>query len=121
VTLATWAGVLALGGIGALGRFIVDARVVAAAGRAFPLGTLTINVSGSFVLGVLAGATLDDDAHVLAGAATIGSFTTFSTWMYETQRLLEDGQTRSAALNIGVSAALGLAAAALGRAIGGLL
>jgi CrcB protein len=121
MTAATWAGVLALGGFGALGRFLVDARVAAIAGRAFPLGTLTINLSGSFVLGAVVGATLHGNAYVLAGAATLGSYTTFSTWMYETQRLLEDGQTRTASLNIGVSVVLGLAAAAVGRAIGGAL
>jgi CrcB protein len=121
MTAATWAGVVILGGIGALGRFLVDARVAAVAGRTFPLGTLAINVSGSFVLGMLVGATIEANAYALAGTATLGSYTTFSTWMYETQRLLEDGQVRSAALNIAVSLGLGLAAAALGRAIGGLL
>jgi CrcB protein len=121
MTVAAWAGVVVLGGFGALGRFLVDARVAAIAGRAFPLGTLAINLSGSFVLGILVGATLEGNAYVLAGTATLGSYTTFSTWMYETQRLLEDGQVRGAALNVVVSVGLGLAAAALGRAIGELL
>ncbi|HET8755953.1 MAG TPA: fluoride efflux transporter CrcB [Solirubrobacteraceae bacterium] len=121
MTATTWAAVVLLGGIGALGRFLVDARVAAIAGRAFPLGTLAINLSGSFVLGILVGATLEGNGYVLAGTATIGSYTTFSTWMYETQRLTEDGQVRGAALNVGVSLGLGLAAAALGRAIGELL
>jgi CrcB protein len=121
MTAAAWAGVAGLGGVGALGRFFVDALVAASAGRTFPVGTLAINVSGSLVLGVLVGAAVHGDPYVLAGTATVGSYTTFSTWMYETQRLLEDGLAHRAALNVGISLALGLAAAAVGRAIGGLL
>jgi fluoride exporter len=67
---------------------------------------------------VLFGAEVRGNAYVLAGPATIGAYTTFSTWMYETQRLVEDDQLRSATMNIVMSLALGLAAAALGRVIG---
>lgn len=121
MTASTWVGVALVGGAGALARFLADARVAAIVGRTFPFGTLVINLSGSLVLGVLFGAALHGNAYVLAGTATIGSYTTFSTWMYETQRLVEDGQSRSAAMNIVASVALGLAAAALGRAIGDAL
>lgn len=121
MTVATWVGVAFLGGLGALLRFLVDGRVAGLAGRTFPFGTLAINVSGSLLLGVLLGAAVDDDAYVLAGTATLGSYTTFSTWMYESQRLVEDGQPRGAALNVAFSLGLGLAAAALGRVIGGQL
>lgn len=54
-----------------------------------------------------------------AGTATLGAYTTFSTWMFETQRLTEDGEARAALANVGVSLAAGLGAAAAGRAIGG--
>jgi fluoride exporter len=121
MSAATWIAVALLGGAGALARFLGDARVAAITGRTFPFGTLVINLSGSLVLGVLFGAAVQGDSYALAGTATIGSYTTFSTWMYETQRLVEDGEGRSAALNIVVSVTLGLAAAALGRAIGGAL
>jgi fluoride exporter len=121
VSTAAWAGVALLGGAGAVLRFLVDAGVAAATGRAFPFGTLLVNVSGSFALGALVGATVEGDAYALAGAATIGSYTTFSTWMYETQRLVEDGSAVGAALNVLISLALGLGAAAAGRGIGGQL
>jgi fluoride exporter len=55
---------------------------------------------------------------VLVGTATIGSYTTFSTWMLETQRLAEEGDLRNAVPNVLLSTVLGVAAAALGRAIG---
>ncbi len=115
---AVWIGVSFLGGIGAMGRFLLDVFVTSRASGGFPLGTLAVNVSGAFVLGLLAGATLDDSASLLAGTAAIGSYTTFSTWMLESQRLGEEGEVSSLAANIIVSGAVGVAAAALGRAIG---
>jgi len=118
VSLLAWIGVALLGGVGALLRFFLDGAVALRAGRDFPFGTLTVNISGALVLGVLAGVALTGDALVLAGTATIGSFTTFSTWMFETQRLLEEGEVRNAGRNVAVSLALGLGAAALGRVIG---
>ena len=58
---------------------------------------------------------LSGDALVIAGTAAIGSYTTFSTWMLETQRLAEDGEGRSGLANIVVSMGVGLAAAAAQR------
>jgi CrcB protein len=121
VSLATWLGVAVLGGAGAILRFVVDGQVAGVAGRTFPFGTLAINLSGSFALGALLGGSLTGDSYLLAGTATIGSYTTFSTWMYETQRLVEDDETRSAMANIVCSLALGLLAAAAGRWIGARL
>jgi CrcB protein len=80
-----------------------------------------VNVSGALVLGLLTGVALSGEASVLAGSATVGSYTTFSTWMLETHRLGEDGQLLAGALNVIASIAAGLAAAILGRAIGGAL
>ncbi len=115
-----WGGVALLGGAGALARFALDGAVGSRAGRAsgFPLGTLSVNVSGALLLGLLSGAALAGEALVLAGAATLGSYTTFSTWMLESQRLAEDADARGAALNVLLSLAVGLAAAALGHTIG---
>jgi fluoride exporter len=114
-----WIGVGILGGIGALGRFALDSLVSARFGREFPLGTLAVNVSGALVLGLLVGVSLDGDGYLLAGTAVLGSYTTFSTWMLETQRLGEDGEGGALVLNIALSVAVGLAAAELGRLIGG--
>ncbi|MGN6253413.1 MAG: fluoride efflux transporter CrcB [Solirubrobacterales bacterium] len=121
MSIAIWIGVAVLGGVGALGRFALDSAVSSRFGRDFPLGTLAVNVSGAFLLGLLVGASLHGDAYLLAGTAVLGSYTTFSTWMLETQRLGEDGETRWLALNVALSIAIGLAAAELGRSIGGLL
>jgi CrcB protein len=98
------------------GRWALAARL---RGRRFPLGTLVVNVSGATLLGLLAGLAVRGDALLLAGTAVLGSYTTFSTWMFETHRLAEDGQWAAGAANVVVSVAFGVAAAALGRWIGG--
>lgn len=115
----TWLGVAVLGGVGANARFLVHALVTARAGSELPLGTLVVNASGSLLLGVLAGVALSGDALVLAGTATLGSYTTFSTWMLETELLAGKGRRAVALLNVLVSMVLGVGAVALGRALGG--
>lgn len=121
MSVATWIGVAVLGGIGALARFLVDGTVASRLGRDFPFGTLVVNLSGALVLGVLAGATLGDDAYLLAGTAGVGAYTTFSTWMLESHRLVEDGEGIGAVANLALSLAAGLVAAAAGRTLGGSL
>ncbi len=114
-----WIGVALLGGGGALARFALDGTVGSRLARGgFPLGTLAVNTSGALLLGVLTGAALTGNALVLAGTATLGSYTTFSTWMLESQRLAEDAEGGGALLNIALSLAAGVGAAALGHAIG---
>jgi CrcB protein len=118
MTAWAWIGVALLGGVGAVARFVIDSRISARLSGDFPFGTLAINLSGALLLGLLAGLALTGDALVLAGTATLGSYTTFSTWMLETQRLVEDGAVRAATANALLSVVLGVAAAALGRCIG---
>jgi fluoride exporter len=118
VTLPVWIAVGLLGGVGALLRFFVDGVVAARAGRDFPLGTFVVNVSGAAILGLLVGLGVGGDRLLLAGTATIGSYTTFSTWMLESQRLAEDGELAAPAVNVLLSLGVGLGAAALGRLIG---
>jgi CrcB protein len=113
-----WLGVAAFGGLGANARFLVHTIVSARVGSELPLGTLVVNASGSLLLGLLAGVALSGDALVLAGAATLGSYTTFSTWMLETHLLAANGRRWAAVLNLVVSLALGIGAVALGRLIG---
>ena len=120
MSVLVWAGVMVIGGAGSVLRFYVDGIVTAASGRGFPYGTLVVNLSGAVVLGLLAGLALGGDAALLAGTAAVGSYTTFSTWMLETHRLVEDGERRRAIVNIGVSLLAGVLAAAAGRAIGTL-
>ena len=91
------------------------------AGRAFPWGTLAVNLSGAFALGLLVGAAVGGDALRLAGTGFLGAYTTFSTWMLETHRLAEDGRGRAALANVAVSLAAGLLFAWLGRELGATL
>jgi CrcB protein len=116
-----WVGVMLIGGAGSVLRFLADGLVASAADRDFPLGTLAVNVSGAVILGLITGLALGHSQALLAGTAAVGSYTTFSTWMLETQRLTEERQYRMAAVNVIVSLALGIAAAALGRLLGAQL
>ena len=113
-----WCAVAGVGGAGAIARFLLDGAIGARIGRPFPFGTLVINLSGAFLLGLLTGLNLTPDGLLIAGTATIGSYTTFSTWMLESQRLTEDGDARGAAVNLLLSLVLGVGMAALGRIIG---
>lgn len=113
--------VVACGGLGAVARFIVDGLTQARRATEFPVGTLVVNLSGSLVLGLLAGLGASHHAMLLIGTAAIGSYTTLSTWMLETHRPAEDGERGLAWWNIAVSLVTGLLAVALGRALGTLL
>jgi len=114
-TVLVWAGVMLIGGIGSVLRFVVDRAVARRLARPFPFGTLVVNISGAALLGLIAGLALNKDAALLSGTAFVGAYTTFSTWMLETQRLGEERQTWAAVANIVVSVALGMAAALLGQ------
>jgi fluoride exporter len=118
VTAWVWLGVAILGGGGALARFLIDGAIAQRVGRDFPFGTLIVNLSGAVILGFLTGVALQGTAFLLAGTATVGSYTTFSTWMLETHRLGEDGDPWPGVINVVVSIIAGVAAAALGRTIG---
>jgi CrcB protein len=114
---------VAVGGlIGAPTRFLVDRLVADHVETDFPLGTFLINVSGSFVLGLLTG--LDLAGHMplvvkaLVGTGFCGAYTTFSTWSYETVRLLQEGEYLEAFTNAILSVVVGLLAAGAGMALG---
>lgn len=121
MNLLLWLGVGLLGAVGVLVRFIVDSAVGSRVASDFPCGTLAVNGSGALILGFLAAVALPHNAYLLAGTATIGAYTTFSTWMLETHRLGEEGEAGLLLANILVSAVIGLVAVFLGREIGGLL
>ena len=118
ILLLTWSGVAVLGGVGATLRFKLDGLVQGRFDSEFPFGTLVVNGLGSFLLGLLIGLDITGSDMLIAGTATLGSFTTFSTWMLETERLTEDGEGGLALANIIGSVAIGLAAAGAGWAIG---
>jgi fluoride exporter len=116
-----WVGVVLAGGVGSVLRFLVDGAVARRVARPFPVGTLTVNITGAALLGLLGGLALSRHAALLADTAFIGAYTTFSTWMLETQRLGEERQLQYALANIVVSIVLGIAAALLGQWIAGRL
>ena len=118
MTLLLWCAIAVIGGAGSVLRFLVDGVVSTVTGRDFPFGTLIVNISGAIVLGFLAGLALSHDQALLAGTAAVGSYTTFSTWMLESERLAEERQHGKVIANIVVSLALGIAGAALGQLIG---
>jgi fluoride exporter len=99
-------------------RYVVDQAVQHRWPGAFPAGTLTVNLSGSLLLGLLTGLAahhgLSPQAITVLGTGLLGAYTTFSTFSYETVRLLEDGAVVEAALTVAGSLAFGLAAAAAG-------
>jgi len=115
---------IAIGGAGgAMTRFALDSWVSARVGSDFPWGTLLINVSGSFLLGLLFALTIERGvlspelrAPLMIGF--LGAYTTFSTWMLESWRLVEDGALLAAMLNLGGSVVLGMAAVICGLVIG---
>jgi CrcB protein len=107
---------------GAVARYVVDQVVTRRSARTFPAGTWIINITGSFVLGLLAGLAthhgLSADAVAIVGTGVCGGYTTFSTFSYETVRLMEEGSGLVALANLAGSLAAGLTAAALGLGIG---
>ncbi len=121
MTIALWAGVMLIGGLGSVARFMVDRAVARRAARSFPFGTLAVNISGAVLLGFISGLTLSPHVALLAGTAFVGAYTTFSTWMLETQRLTEERRIWPAVANLVVSVLLGVAAAMLGQWVAGLL
>jgi CrcB protein len=118
VTVAVWICVGLVSGAGAILRFTVHTAVQRRAGTVFPVGTLAVNVAGSLVLGLLHGLGATGDTILLLGTALLGSFTTFSTWMLETESLREGREGGMAVANVFISIALGLGAVALGWAVG---
>lgn len=120
MSLIAWVGFVAAGAAGAVVRSLVDDAVSARLGRSFPWGTLVINVTGSFVLGLITGLVLFHSfpatLKVIAGTGFCGAYTTFSTFTYETVRLFEDGSLDKAIRYAAGSLLLGTAAAAVGLA-----
>ncbi len=119
----TYALVAIFGAAGAVSRYWVDGRISDLTHGQFPWGTFAINVIGAFALGILVALTterllLSPNWRVALGIGFLGSFTTFSTYAYESVKLGEDGAVGLALVNSVGMVALGLLAAALGLALG---
>jgi CrcB protein len=111
------------GAAGAVTRYVVDGLVLARTGADFPWGTLAINLSGSFLLGLLFALAIEGDVlgQEVRGPLMIGflgAYTTFSTLMLESWRLWEDGATALAVANLVGSTVLGVVAVVAGLTVG---
>ena len=114
--------VFAGGGIGAAVRFALGTWIGQRWGRSFPLGTFVINVSGSFLIGLLmtlmAERFTENPAwRLLLVVGVLGGYTTFSSFEYETGKLVTDGEYMYATLNAVLSVIVGFAALKLGDMI----
>jgi CrcB protein len=111
-------GVTVAAGVGAVLRYVVDLLVQRRVRRNFPFGTLLVNLSGSFVLGLTTGlalhAGLATAPTLIIGTGFAGGYTTLSTWAWETVALAEARDVLEAGGNVALSFGAGLAAAAAG-------
>lgn len=115
---------IGLGGFaGAISRYLVDGVVSDRTGGAFPWGTLAVNATGSFVLGLLFAMTaeraiLPAEIRGPVMIGFIGAYTTFSTYMLESWTLIESGSWGPAFANLGGSVVVGLLAVTAGLVVG---
>ncbi|MCI4627072.1 MAG: fluoride efflux transporter CrcB [Candidatus Magnetoovum sp. WYHC-5] len=115
--------IIGVGGfIGAITRYALATWIGQNWGRSFPLGTFIINVSGSFLIGLIMSLLTDKFTanpywRLLLVVGFLGAYTTFSTFEYETGTLLKDGELLYAALNVVLSVLAGFIALKMGEII----
>jgi len=119
-----WIGLA--GVFGTLARYGLSGAAQRACGSSFPCGTLTVNVLGCFIFGLIW--VLSEDRLLISGEVRtviligfMGAFTTFSSFAFETAQLIRDAQWVSAAANIFVQNTVGIAGLFLGMAAGRML
>lgn len=120
------AGAVGLAGaLGALARYVIGRLVATKMGARFPWGTLLINVSGAFFIGVCLGLTgrkiISSQTQTILATGFLGGYTTFSTMSWEGVQLYRQGELRQSVYYLLGNVGPGLLAAALGLALGGLL
>lgn len=120
----TYLGVAIAGAVGAVVRYLADRAVQQTRYTVFPFGTLLVNVTGSFLAGVVLGLALyhglSSTTAVVIGIGFLGSYTTLSTFSFESVRLLESGAAPLGLANVVGSVVAGLLAAGAGLALGAL-
>jgi CrcB protein len=109
--------------VGGVSRYLLGGLIQRYAGGTFPLGTLVINVTGSFLLGLLYryaadSAAITPEVRAMLTIGLCGGYTTFSTFSYETVRLIEDGEGLRALAYVALSLALAIGGTVLGIAAG---
>lgn len=107
--------------VGGVARYLMSGALQTGTRGAFPVGTLAVNILGSFILGAVAryattNPAISPEMRVLLGAGFCGGFTTFSTFSVETLELMQAGDYSRALGYVGVSVVASLAAAAMGMA-----
>ena len=118
---------VALGGLlGSVGRYWLAGAVQRINGTEFPVGTLTVNVLGSFVVGLIMALSVERGAlaantRIFLTIGVCGGFTTMSTFSYETMALLRDGEVGLGLGNIGATLGACLSGAWLGQVVGRML
>jgi len=122
-TLTQYLLVAAAGALGAMLRLFVAASAGRFFGNAFPIGTLIINITGSFLLGWFMAicarpGQISDTTRLAIAVGFVGSYTTFSTFVYESNMLLDEGLHLRAILNLVVSLLVGLLAVRFGLGLG---
>jgi CrcB protein len=125
VTGGAWIAFLCAAAIGAPARYALDRFVQERTAGAFPWGTLVVNLTGCLGLGVLTGLGLYHDlsatTRTVAGSGGLGAYTTFSTFAFETVRLVEEGAANDALRNVAANIIVGVIAAGIGLAITSVL
>lgn len=117
-TLVNYLAIAAFGSLGAVTRYAVATVCARFFGTAFPIGTFVINITGSFFLGWfltrIEGRLVSDTTRLALAVGFTGAYTTFSTFMYETDALLGEGSGMKALANIFGSLLVGLLAIRFG-------
>jgi CrcB protein len=124
LTSVGWTGLIGgAGALGALARYLIGRMVVGRTGSTFPWATLLINVTGAFLIGLIAGLTtahvVNSLAQTVLATGFLGGYTTFSTMSWEALQLFREGSRRRGLLYLSGNVVPGLLAAALGLLLGG--
>ena len=124
--MVRYIAIIAGGGIGAAVRFALGSWIGQRWGRSFPLGTFVINVSGSFLIGLFMTLMIDRFTEnpvwrLFLIVGVLGGYTTFSSFEYETGRLVTDGEYLYATLNAVLSVVVGFAALKTGEVLAKIL
>ncbi|MGO3796832.1 MAG: fluoride efflux transporter FluC [Pauljensenia sp.] len=119
---AFWVGIAVMGGLGACLRFLVDSWVTARNTSSMPLGTIVVNISACFLIGLLTGVASRvpavADLAPLLGTGLLGGYSTFSTASVEGARLIRSGRLLAGCVHAGGMLVLSLAAGMLGIVLG---
>ncbi len=120
MTPLVFIGLALAGGLGAGARFVLDGAIRSRVTSSYPLGTFAINITGSFLLGLVTGlalaTTLAPEAQLILGSGFLGGFTTFSAASVESVRLIHERRA-----GVAIASSVGMLVAAVLASAGGLL